>query len=319
MKKFLSLTLALIIALMCVGCKGKKDTDTINDPANSNPISSFDNEIFIPEDGDSSLSGGYISNSSVSPVPDGYVAPDSSGNGYIPGGTTGTSGLSHPDLSQYQDAKGFLIKDKKYKYQGNDVLILHITNKTSTNYNIAVICEYFDSEGYTIKTETKTFEGFAAGYENYFVFVPRIVFSSHKISVKTQNYNGVAFASYLETKDNPGQLTVGAMSKNGSLDLYATIGISFQRANTYNKNLYYAADYVVFNNKGEICYIDNMQLEDYMPPIGTKDPTTFRTWRPFYQSDVLMINVDKFVWPEELTGSAGGIMAIKAVSDKYLY
>ena len=77
---------------------------------------------------------------------------------------------------------GFAVKEKKYTYQGNDVMILSVENQTDKDYSITLTGEFYDAAGQKLKTESKQFEGFAAAYQNYFVFQPEISFDSFKWS-----------------------------------------------------------------------------------------------------------------------------------------
>ena len=48
---------------------------------------------------------------------------------------------SDPDNTEQAD--GFMIKDKKYSYEGTDLVILDVDNQTDKNYTIRRSCTFF--------------------------------------------------------------------------------------------------------------------------------------------------------------------------------
>ena len=74
------------------------------------------------------------------------------------------------DNSTEQTTGEFSVKAKKYAFEGNDLLILDIHNQTNKNCNIDITVNYKDESGNVVKTEKQNFTGFAADYQNYFLF-----------------------------------------------------------------------------------------------------------------------------------------------------
>lgn len=80
--------------------------------------------------------------------------------------------------------QGFSLKGQKYYYKGHsysdkytefsagDVLILTVTNETETDYKVSLRVTFFDENGEKVKTQSKSFDQFIAGYMNYFIFQP---------------------------------------------------------------------------------------------------------------------------------------------------
>lgn len=124
-----------------------------------------------------------------------------------PSDTTATNSDSTPvftdsikdyDMVDDSSTEGFIIKAKKYKYEDNNVLLLNVKNTTKTNYSVSVSVDFCDSTGNTVKTESQTFEGYAAGYEKLFLFEPQITFDSYTYKVTVEEYTGECYAQHVD-------------------------------------------------------------------------------------------------------------------------
>ena len=77
------------------------------------------------------------------------------------------------DNKTESDGGEFICKDKTYEYNGNNITILKLENHTAENYAVTIDAEFLDADGKVLKRETQTFNGFPAGWENYFFFLFR--------------------------------------------------------------------------------------------------------------------------------------------------
>ena len=92
----------------------------------------------------------------------------------------------------------FIFKEKKYEFQGNNLVIADVKNETENNYTLVVHCTYFDESGEQVFTESRTYEGWAAGYTQPILFLPMMAFDSYEYSIEAQPYDGVCFgANYI--------------------------------------------------------------------------------------------------------------------------
>ena len=96
--------------------------------------------------------------------------------------------------SNSDSAAGFVVRDRKYDYEGNNLVILNVENHTNNNYAITIKGRYLDADGAVLKEESKTFEGFAAGWKNYFFFVPGIPFEQFTYSLEAETYGEECYA-----------------------------------------------------------------------------------------------------------------------------
>ena len=285
MKKILALSLTLILFLtVATGCAKTEPSETelptknqTDTPANSDDyIKSYDKEEFFPI-GDS-------------------------------------------------ETEGFLLKGKKYEYYGNDVLILKVESKTDTAYSIKMRVTYYDESGEKIRSTNKSFEGFAAGWENYFVFQPNTSFTSFDYELNTNEFTGTAYSGFINTKEcggavqgelynsllwaNPyGQQEQIGDPSNRRVSIIIKSNLSAMNEET----LYYAPEIIVFDNKGDLYYLNTINAASMLSPDGGGEFTTV-----IYASDTLWKEKDKFVWPEELTGDIYCIFGFEAVDVKPL-
>ncbi len=223
------------------------------------------------------------------------------------------------NISNVSEKNGIAVKQKKYEYKGNNIVILNVENFTDKDYIIKINGVYADKNGNEIGRETKVFEGFAAGYQNYFVFSPNKTFDTFSYTLEIEEFHGIALSKYLDTK---GKVKVGTgktyMDANGNFydQPHVAISASFQVANTYDKELIYSAEFILFDNKGEIYYIESSLVEGSAVPVENgKNPAEYRIGRYIQYTDTLWKGVDSFVLPEKLQGDIVGIVCVKSIKE----
>ena len=150
MKKFLALFLIVATALTALaGCSGEGESSDLNIYSEA----SYDNESkFVPDE-----------ESKESTTSESVV-----------------SGEENVPLSGE-----FVVKDKKYTFEGNDLVIVSVENKTNKNYSVTVTGTYLDKGGNVLKTETQTFDQYSAGYNGFFMFKPDLQFDKFTYEFKT--------------------------------------------------------------------------------------------------------------------------------------
>ena len=217
------------------------------------------------------------------------------------------------EISVDGEENGFLISEKTYKYGDDNVLILNAENKTDNAYTVVITAKFFDDNGELIKNSTKIFEGFPKGYKNYFVFSPETAFKSYKYEVKTKRYEKETYANYLSagTAVNVTPIPMGEDLDGNMYDKpRVSLLMRFPLECNYPKeeSLVYSADFVVFDNEGEIFMIDS-RLKDASIVYSAEGNSVSR-------SHMLPENVewDGYKLPENLKGDLSGIVAFTKVS-----
>lgn len=212
---------------------------------------------------------------------------------------------------------GMLVQEKKYDYKGKNVVILRVENQTEKDYSIRLTGHFLDEDGEEVLSRNKTFEGFAAGYSNYFVFQSTVAFEDFSYTLDAVAYAGEAYAQYIRTE---GEVSVGVerMMRDSSMairdDFYVGVYAGFPVTNTYTELLHYAADFVLFDKYGEIYMIDDQLQETTVSPSEEEQ----YIGRPVLTTDILWADKDDYELPEELQGEVSGIVAIRTVSNKPL-
>ena len=97
-----------------------------------------------------------------------------------------------PDAVVAQD--DFEIISTKYTYKENNVSVVQVKNKSTQAYTVTLNGEYLNADGKVLKKESKTFEGFAGEWKNYFIFNPGIAYDKLNITIEKTEYTKTAWA-----------------------------------------------------------------------------------------------------------------------------
>lgn len=223
-----------------------------------------------------------------------------------------------------QQTGQFILKEKKYEYKGADVSILHVENKSQKAYTITLTATYKDSNGKELKTEKKTFEGFPAGWSNYFVFNPGIKYDSVSLELAGKDYKGKTLVSYLHIGNNVEFRTFGGLSDGKGtfiyapgdmtdLDIYTCVtGNVGPVYHTFNGLITYSCDIVFFDSNGDICLIGSAGGGQYpsVDVTGTNDSMDC----PLLATTILWKNKDQYKIPDNLK-NASAIVGVKYIAE----
>ena len=276
MKKTLAiiLILSLITAVLC-SCNYDEPIDLKENytPQSSDPIESYDNESRV-----------VVNNST-----------DTDDN---------TDSNEPNSYEEHQtESDGFFIKDKKYDYGNNNVVLLNVTNETNVNYTVTIKMTYYSKDGRELKTETQTYQDIAADHHTYFVFQPYITFETYKYQLFAEEYSGVCYLSNIhpgDWKSNSAIFSVWnsqviELAHQGDDNFYNILYTKYQYQNKNDILLYVRACIVSFDSLGNITYINIAGDKDIQAnEIQARDALIH------YQLDEM--NTDKNTWPEKLQG-----------------
>lgn len=223
MKKFL--IAFLMLAMMTTSFAGCEETSGNTSDLNHYSEASYDNEShFIPEQ--SSPSSENSGNESQSDSP----------------------------------AGSFVVKDKKYDFRGNNLVLLSVENQTDKDYRVTITGSYLDAEGKVIKTETRSSDQFSAGYSGYFLFEPNIAFDRFSYTFDTEETEGPFYAKHLGFRYNGLDLTpttIDAMKAQGDYSRYPSVSASFSFENKGNSEIRVWVRYLIFSENGQILCATN--------------------------------------------------------------
>lgn len=195
----------------------------------------------------------------------------------------------------------FLVKDKKYVYKENDVVLLDITNETEQNLSITITMTYFDEAGEALKTEERFFEQFAAGYQNYFLFNPDMVFDTYSYTISACAFDGEViinkyefkFVGLEETRSLANYDENMNMLPNPENKYYPTLEARVTFSSTHTVKMYVGVDMLLFNEQDELVAICK-----FGPPISPK----LEIGKECKNAVLYQTKVETMVWPEQYVG-----------------
>ena len=223
--------------------------------------------------------------------------PETTNPGTTPGGVTnppsGDTGdtVEYEKTSTYEVGDGqFVFKESKYEYDGNNLVIMNVKNKTSQNYTLTIHYTCYDESGAEVLSETRKYDGFAANYSQNILLLPMKPFDTYSYTIETAPYSGVCFGAKHSLE------WVGLAEDISDIkgDMYPSLVGQIKENNQNTEAFFRTATIILFNNTGEIRKIypfETTRLE--MQKIDAIHYTAFIAYQH---------TEGEMVWPDELTG-----------------
>lgn len=157
----------------------------------------------------------------------------------------------------------YIVQEKKFVYNGTELIILNVKNDTSQDHSVTITGVYLDENGKELKKETKTFDQFYAGFQNYFLFNPELKFSKFTYTLEVQ-----ATDQKMYTKDIKFQLTgvektlapIMSQMQLGDFEKYPTISAEYTFSNSSSIKLWPTVTIILYNESDEIIAIVNQNF-----------------------------------------------------------
>ena len=295
MKKLLTLSLAILLCLsVFTGCNMSQTPDDSNTPEPpKDVIDDYDNENEIEVE----IGGDNENNENIE-------NNNNNQNENKPNDENKDPNKQPVTGPEHTNTIGkFIAKDKTYAYQGNNVTIIKLENQSEVNCTVTIHAKFLSADGTVLKTETQSFEGFPAGWQNHFVFMPGMKYDTMEYTLDIEQYTGEMYftstsgfvlGDIYETK---GPLPQTLAQRD--YEKYSCVKAKFVAVEMPKTPYYKSLFSIVFDNTGEIAMIHTQrgQLSGeghynvlvYAPPVPTKEPLD---------------------WPEELDGGVTGIVGI---------
>ena len=67
---------------------------------------------------------------------------------------------------------------------------IKLENQSEVNCTVTIHAKFLSADGTVLKTETQSFEGFPAGWQNHFVFMPQIQYDTMEYTLDVKQYTG---------------------------------------------------------------------------------------------------------------------------------
>ena len=214
---------------------------------------------------------------------------------------------SRIEVDSKTEGSDFLIKLKKYDYYDGNVMVLDVTNETENNYTVTITGNYLDKDGDILQNETQTFEGFAAGYQKYFIFMPKIKFDSFTYTIETKNFNGECLANNLNIENKPLRKIKAILDEAPYHTMYPILITDVDFENKNKCDVHFVATTLIFDNKGNLFHINTLGMQS-AGPGGLDGSSVFL----YYE-----VTEEDMVTPDNLTGNITIICTVDAIFSDY--
>lgn len=251
MKKFLAfiLMLATVLTALC-GCGEKKDELNIYSEASYDNVSKF-----VP----SEESSKDTSDESAELTVDTEDTSDKNAE------STETAGTESKEDNTPLSGE-FVVKDKKYSFEGNDLVLVSVENQTNKNYSVTITGSYLDKDGKVLKTETQTFDQYYAGFSQYFLFEPGMQFDKFTYTFEAKEYRGTIYLEGIGVKYNGIHERLAYIEEeisNGNMTKYPTVigTYSMEHKGTEEVNVW--IKWILVTESGEMLFAYNKKCRFY--------------------------------------------------------
>ena len=198
----------------------------------------------------------------------------------------------------------FVVKDKKYTFEGNDLVIVSVENQTNKNYNVTVEGTYLDKDGNVLKTETQTFDQYSAGYSGHFLFKPDLQFDKFTYEFRSEEVDGPFYAKDLVFNFRGLSEMLSVIDEQlaqNDYTKYPSIAATFAYRYTGEVSLYPTLTWILFSEADTmIAMIDAKPVLQPNQEFDSED-----------MSILLQTMEDKLTWPEEYKGNVRAIVIVK--------
>lgn len=229
MKKLLTLTLAALMLLtFLTSCRMPERTDPFKEILEENPDLELPKSEVMEVDPDTIPK--YEIEDSVKDYDDEQVI-EIPADGDLPGGE-------------------LVVKYKICNYGDNNLALVSVENHSEQALSISIdgVCENTLEE--RSKTINREFEGFAANWQNYFVFYPTMEFDEFSYEINFEPYDGETYGQYVTNLDWEGVWLgqFGDIRKGMRTALMMWWFFDYMGKDS----TYYGCDYVLFDMNGDV-------------------------------------------------------------------
>ena len=244
MKKLLAVVLTLMLAFsVFTGCGEQGEGSDLNIYSEA----SYDNESrFVPNEEESKE--GSDSESNVSDEENSRSE-------------NSVSGESNTPLSGE-----FVVKDKKYTFEGNDLVIVNVENQTNKIYSVTITGTYLDKNGNVLQTETQTFDQYYPGFSQYFLFEPGMAFDKFTYTFDAKESHDPICLKGIGLKYNGIKHSAGMIYEEiakGNYTKYPTILASYSGEHTGTTEVNIWVKWLLVNESGEILFSFDRNVRFY--------------------------------------------------------
>lgn len=203
---------------------------------------------------------------------------------------------------------GFLVKDKKYTYKDQNIVILNVENQTDKNYAVTIRGTYLDKDGNVLGTETQSSDQYSAKYQGYFLFAPETEFDRFVYTFEATQSSGPFYAKdivYVFKGLSEWKVVNHELLAQGDRTKYPHICAAVNMAYKGTTQLFVRSTWIFVNEKEQIVGFGNINeaiLSDPNPVFEGESHL------PLYYT-----KEETLVWPEEFEGKITAILILNEI------
>ncbi len=220
-----------------------------------------------------------------------------------------------PEDKNDPDCKtGFVMQAVKLKYKNDDIVIVHLTNATETDYSVRLTLKYLDKDGKSITGVRETIPDVGAGWDNYYIYDPDFKFESFDCSLSISNpaadsvtgsIRSTAPVSFFTASSGLNWTDPTSLRSEYLAKEYTAIYARFPYENTSSERLHIVADYMLFDEDGSITHYDTMRIPTVAEAGAGEAIIPLKLTATPWDGDADL--------PEDYSGELTGIVAYRSV------
>ncbi|MBQ7337146.1 MAG: hypothetical protein IJW40_01695 [Clostridia bacterium] len=244
-----------------------------------------------------------------------------------------------PISATNESAQGELVvKYNLYRYMDGNVAIVSVENRSAFPLSLRLVGRCCDDTLQPVYTEEKQFDGFAAGWQNYFVFYSGAAFEHFTYEISFTPYEGECYGQYIQNVTYEGMYVTKAKYDHITHELITgdwmvSLAAVWRYDYLLPTSLPFSADFVLFDGQDpdRIYMLDTRLLHGEMEPIDRTAPAQYQ-YNQFVRiaytdhdtpyakvagitGNYTAVRETSYTLPQELEG-VWGIVAIKSLGEK---
>lgn len=201
------------------------------------------------------------------------------------------------------EEKGIVVRDKKYTYQDNDIVIFSVKNETSQTLTASLVITFRDENGNKVSLTGASFNGLKSGEERYNMFSCDKPFASYDYKVIKENYTGPSIDENIKLEWNGLVETEAPLSADNG-KYHPVIMGRVRELNDSDQDIDLSYTCIIFDNNGEIYTIATPGTQSIdAHSQGSARAVDFYVYRT---------EEDTLTWPEELQGDISVILILNS-------
>ncbi len=168
-------------------------------------------------------------------------------------------GYEEEETFEVPDASGELVvKYKIYNFAAEDrnVAVISVENHSDQALRISFDGICTDTQTDQSKTVTRSFEGFSAGWQNYFIFDPEMAFDDFTYDIEIEPYEGTTYGQLYQNMHWSGVRLNNAAQDPWTPGCVRVFGLFYYDYAGSDFSNGFSGGFVIFNDKDEVMFCE---------------------------------------------------------------